>query len=619
MRKLSFYLGILLLCLAIFSRCGKLERKGTPAANVAPRVQFVNTPPESTQFSINPRVYWFGTDEDGFITAYQYAVMVTDSVVSFGGLDQVKSFLHDISPDSGSWTDQVALRNMVGVHVQSEPGGHSRNVAMYAEMDPSVYTPQYLFLRAVDNAGDVSDEIIHRLFYRNNHRPEAFIDVDSAFAADNHYCLDDTTVTWKGISIPWSGLDTADYPDVRDQPDFQFKWELVGPFDSPPTALTVDTMAVVDSSLDSTVFAGELVYTRWVSHRSHVFSGMKNFEDAGADAGYGWYQLRVRARDDAYVSTDTATTLNFRVVRPMFRYADAPKRTILVVDASTYGGVAGGADTSMDVRTFYDEALTYLLSVPGLCDDALFWWDPDKFEKEPGKSAPGEDMLSRYDLTLVLNFGSQPSITDENFRAYRRYLNVGGRLWLCGLNNFRLPAGRKQPHRLEEIKSAFPNAYQLGTEYFGLTEVFVPTWTVSDSMTLEVIGAEPYGLWDELPTLEVDTLPCTKLKGYLEKNEPVRHFGLRGIPYLCYIGISNNYDSEFRIPAERRMYSVVSYYGSISPMHDRACAANYIGPTYRTAEFCFPFHLMKNEAPDYPMFKVMEETVKWFWEDLPQP
>ncbi len=612
MQKLILFLGVSCLCLAVVSGCSKLDRIGKPAENVPPKVFFANIPPEGIEFSINPRVYWYGTDVDGFITAYQYAVMRTDSLVSFGGLDQVKSFLHDILPDSASWTDQVSLRNMIGVHIQAEPGGHSRNVMMFAEMDPSIYTPQYLFLRAVDNGGKVSDDIIHRLYYRNNHRPEAVMEMDSAFSEENHYCLVESTETWKGISISWSGQDLEDYPDKRDQPDFEFKWELVGPFESAPTALTVDTTAVVDSSLDSALVAGIMVYTPWVSEQTRTFLNLKNYgEDVGADAGYGWYQLRVRARDDAFVSTDTATTLNFRIVKPKFCYTDADIWTILVVDATAYGGVDGGAADPGDVRPFYRDSLSHHLKDQlGLCHEWELWYDANMDPGEVSKSDPGEDILSRYDLTIVLNAGSQSAISEDNQKAYREYLNIGGRLWYIGLNNFRVPSGRES-HELEEIRSTDPNTYRMATEYFGLDVVFRPIYTVGDSMTLEFIGAKAFGLWEDLPAFKADTTECKKVEGY-EYGSPVRWYGVRGIPYVCYVGMSNNLDSERRIPAQRRMYSFVSYYGSISPMHDRPCAVNWIGPTYRTAEFCFPLHLMEN-APDQQVFKVVEETVKWFW------
>ncbi len=607
MRKYSLILGIFSLCVLILSGCGKLKRSGTALVNTPPKVYFADVPPESTYFSVNPKIYWYGTDIDGFITAFQYAVLISDSVVDLGGVQGIKDFLHGIPPDSTSWVDNIALKNMIGTHMQAEPGGTSRNVMMFADMSPEIYTPQYLFLRAIDNSGGVS-EAIYRIFFRNNHRPWAIIDSDSAFRASNHYCLSDTTSTWKGISVSWTGKDSLDYPNPRIQPDFSFKWELVGPFEQAPTSLTVDTSAVVDSSLDSTFAGGNWVYSRWVSDRLHVFKGLENF----GDSGYGWYQLRMRARDDAFVSTDTATTMNFRILKPKFRYADKNLNTILVVDATVYGGKDGGVIATKEVRPFYREALDSLKQ-QGFCDDFILWYDsPDS--SAMNKRTPSEDVLSRYDLVILLNLGSFSGISNDNFGVYRDYLNIGGRLWLIGLNNFSVGGTRAGPTSLATIRSGAPYAYEVGTAYCGIEGVFVPGWSSLDSMTLEFVGAEPFGLWEGLPSLQADTAKCKLLKGD-DPSKPSRQFGVRGIPNVCFETISNTEDFAYRIPAERRMFSFISYYGSISPMQDKPCALNYIGPTFRTAEFAFPLNLMKND--DHPVYEVMRRTVEWFWQDLP--
>jgi hypothetical protein len=609
MRKYSRIFGIFLLGVLILSGCGKLERKGTPPANTPPKVYFSDIPPDGYKFSINPRIYWFGTDVDGFIAAYQYAVMRKDSVERYGGgnldtgLVKLKNDLRVIPPDSASWVNQTTLKDMFGAHVVSEPGGNQRNIRMFAEMNPEIYTPQYIFLRAVDNGGAVS-EVISRMYSRNNHRPQALIDMDSAtqaaFVAKWHYCLKETTATWKGIFIPWKGLDTADY-DIRNQPAFQFKWELVGPFASAPGRN--DTLPVIDSSWDTSVIGGD---RRWVSETGHVFKNLKNYgEDQSADAGFGWYKLRVRVRDDCFVSTDTATALNFRIVKPLFLYTDSNKKTILVVDATAYSKEQEGSpqDTG-EVRSFYREALKSLPT--GLCDSFAVW----------GNSKPGEDRLSRFDLVILLNLGGATSTLDESiWEPYKEYLNIGGRLWVIGFNNFQ--AG---PVIITPDKKEVPSLkWSWVPEYFGVDRVTNRPWDSSDSMTLEFVRAEPFGLWKHLPTLVPDTLKCKKLVGYKWiaplPAGPASRFGSRGIPFVCVNGLSNLVDSEYRYPAQRRIYTYRSYYGSssIAGMDGNPCAENYIGPTYRTAEFTFPLNLMKNdEADGRPAFKVIEEMVRWF-------
>lgn len=467
MRKYSLFFKIFLIGILFLPGCGKLERKGPEPVNVPPTVFFSNIPIDQYKFSVNPRVYWYGTDVDGFIDAYQYAVIETTNVASAGGLEELINFIKNIPPDSASWVNQLYLKNIIGIHVYAI-SGHSKSIMMYADMNPNIFTPQYIFLRAVDNNKGVS-AVKYRMFYRNNHPPEAVIAADDAFKRKNHYCLEETTATWKGITITWSGRDTADYKDIRNQPPFKFKWELFGPFDTIPNPKEIDRTVVADSSLDSIEIEGEWHYPpyperRWISDQFFTFKGLENYENLG----YGWYQLEVRARDDAFVSTDTATILTFRIVKPPFLYSDKNKKTILVVDATAYGGgKLGGVLDTLHVRPFYKEALTYLSGL-GLCDEWRMWSDPNKSLSDPLKSAPSELILSWYDLAIVLNFGSRVGITSDNLKSYKEYLDIGGRLWLIGLNNFDLPGnGRKTflisparvqwvPHTLVWTERLFP-------------------------------------------------------------------------------------------------------------------------------------------------------------------
>jgi hypothetical protein len=600
MRKTISYFGTFLLILLILSGCGKLERKGIEPVNAPPKVYFSNIPAEETHFSQNPKVYWYGTDLDGFVTVYQYAVVIKDSLMNMGGLEQVRSFLHSIQSDSASWVNQTTLSDILGVHVQASYGGHQQNVRMFASMDDSIYTPQYIFLRAVDNDGDVS-EVIYRIFYRNNHRPEAIFEVDTAFSGQTHFCLEDTTATWKGITITWKGEDLIDYPEQRNQPEFMFKWILVGPFTDEPTPETVDTTKVFSYSLDSVLIAGEWKESRWISDNSYVFTGLENYPGSG----YGWYQLRLWAQDDAFVSNDTAVTLNFKIIKPPFRYADKDKRTILIVDATAYGGRPGGPDPStVLVRPFYRAAMDYL-SQEGFCDEWDLWYDSSVAVDQTTKSNPDNDIESQFDLLIVVNVGSKPTINRANYEGYKEYLDIGGRVMFIGMNNY--PAESR--NRLMPVPAFW-------TDYCGIEEAYSPIWTFLDSTSLEFIKAQSFGLWKDLPTLVADTALCHKLGGYKD-SAAVTRFGDNGIPWVCHQAISNQPDFEYRIPYERRMFTFISFYGSLSSMHNKPCGVNFIGSTYRTMDFSFPLNLMRNDAPDYPAFTVMKKAVEWFWDDLP--
>jgi hypothetical protein len=598
MRKISYLGWWVLLFALILSSCGKLERKGPEPVNMIPEVFFTNVPEEGLKFSISPRIYWYGTDKDGFIVAYQYAV-IRDSVWGvWGGLEEAKDSLK-IGSDSASWVDNAIRLDAFGVHVPALKG-HQREVRMYAEMDPEDSTAQHIFLRAVDNMGGLS-EIKTRMYWRNNHTPQCSIEVDNTFVLESFYCLPETTQTWKGIFISWVGLDTLDYPDKRKQPDLYYKWELWGPYaDTLP--LDDDKAAIVDSSLDSIKIGGVWLYDRWILDKSHIFKNLENYPDSG----YAWYQLRVWSRDDAFVRSDDSAATFFRILKPLFLFEEPSRKTILVLDQTEYKGVGRPSDHS-NVRPFYETAL----SEAGICND----FNIDSL----GSIVPSEDSLSRYDLVIVLNLGGGGGISDGSYLKYKTYLDVGGRLWIIGLNNYKLSvSASRRIHYFEEMRTTAPHTYEVATEYLGLEGVFSPQYVPTESDKLEFIKAEPFGSWD-LPFLEMDPLKAAELEDY-DSTEPGFNFPMNGIPYVCYDVISTTLDFDKRTTLQRRLYSFISRRGLKSEMHLMPCATTYIGPTFRTAEFPFPLNLMKDGDETNPgAQEAFRKMVEWFWEDLPEP
>jgi hypothetical protein len=594
MRRINYLgWGVLLFAL-ILSGCGKLSRTGPEPVNIAPEVFFTNIPPESLRFSINPRIYWYGTDKDGFITAYQYAV-IRDSVSElWGGLQAAKDSLERFGVDSVSWANGTARLDVFGVHVAFEKG-HQRDVRMYAEMDPKDSTAQHVFLRAVDNKGGVS-EIKTRMYWRNNHAPEAYIDVEEDFVQKNLYCLPDTTATWKGIQISWHGLDTTDYPDLRKQPDFYFRWELWGPYD---TSVANDPdVPRVAFSLDSIEIEGEWFYDEWVLEKFHIFKDLENYSENDSDYGYGWYQLRVWSRDDAFVSSKKSATTFFRILKPLFRYGDFSRKTVLVLDQTNYLG-DGRPKNYSQMRPFYETALS---SLKGEHIDEF------RIDSLGAGGIPSEHSLSRYDLVIALNLGRNTGISDPDcYEKYEDYLNVGGRLWLIGMNNW----GMAVPG-VNVLRSSFP------PDYFGIESAFNPGYAPSQDTTLEFIAAEPFGT-SKLPKLEMDTVKAKSLVGYSTEREGY-NFPKNGIPHVSYEVLSNTEDFKGRTPYFRRLYSFVSRRGKNSIPNQMPCATTYIGSTFRTAEFTFPLNVMKDGDEKTPgAFEAFRMMVQWFLEDLPQP
>ena len=593
MRKIAYLgWGFLLLGL-LLSGCGKLERSGTEPENIPPQVFFANVPAESTQFSVNPRIYWYGTDADGYIAAYQYAVIKDSLSEIWGGVEAAKDSLEAIGADSAGWVNTTIRLNAFGVHVAAERG-HQRNVRMYAEIDPDSSMAQHIFLRAVDNAGGIS-EIRTRMYWRNNHPPEIYIDVDSTFVENNFYCLPQATTTWRGIEISWHGLDTLDYPDLRKQPDFYYKWELHGPFRD---TLELDNAALVDSSLDSIIIEGEVIYDRWVLDKYHVFKNLENYWGP-EDLGYGWYLLKVWSRDDAFVSSEDSAATFSRILKPLFRYEEPSRKTILVMDHTTYEGDGGAKDTS-SVWPFYWDAV----SQAGLCDNYNIHL--------LGEELPPEDSLSRYDLVIAINLGNRLGITEESYCKYRNYLNVGGRVWFIGMKNYGVPGGRGVYYLVVAL-GGNPCILDAGTEYGGVAGVYLAGYSPAFLERLEFTGVTPFGDWG-LPLLEVDPVKAAELVGY-DPSDPGKNYPEYGIPHVPYVIISTALDWWGRAPLQRRLYSFTSRRDTYSEMHGMPCAVNYIGPTYRTATFCFPLNVMKDDGA----LEAFRKVVEWFWQDLPQP
>jgi hypothetical protein len=602
MRRITYLGWGLLLVGLILSGCGKLERSGNEPENIPPQVSFANVPAEDTEFSVNPQIYWYGTDTDGYITAYQYAV-IRDSTINevWGGLEQAKQFLAALAADSATWVNSTIKVDVFGSHVTAERG-HQRGVRLYAAEIETIYTAQHVFLRAVDNAGGIS-EIKTRMYRRNNHAPEIYIDVDSTFVENNFYCLPDTIRTWKGIEISWHGLDTLDYPDLRKQPDFYYKWELRGPYRD-TLILDDPNAALVDSSLDSIVIEGEAIYDRWILDKFHVFKNLDNYQDA-ENLGYGWYLLRIWSRDDAFVKSKDSATAFFRILKPLFLYEQPSQKSVLVLDHTTYEGDGGAKDTGT-VWPFYREAL----SQTGLCDKCNIHL--------LGEQLPPEDSLSRYDLVIALNLGNNSGISEASYAKYKRYLNVGGRVWFIGMKNYGVP-GSRGVNYLAVALGTNPNILEVSTTYCGVEGVFLAGYSPAFyGERLEFKGATPFGGWD-LPLLEVDSVKTTDLMGY-DPEDPGKNFPQWGVPHVPYVIIATALDYYGRAPIQRRLYSFVSRRLTYSPLHQMPCAVNYIGPTYRTATFCFPLNVMKDgDAGEPGALKAFQTMVEWFWQDMPQP
>ena len=641
MHKRLFFIILFFLSFSFFWGCGRLKNKGVSTPNQIPIVHLIDIPPGDSRFSANPRIYWYGTDMDGYITRYQY-VMIPESVRDSAGniknlglIDttsdgQVDSFFVKVlqSIRASEWVDSLISKHLrdSGFHTPAESiivvdtPATEMNVRMFAEIDTLKFVNQYIFVRAVDNVASTSQiwkpnlkgGHTFRRFCRTSHPPDTHIDKKRFNPYLVYYSLPETTQTWKGIEIFWEGSDSIDYPQT--QPEFMYKWELLGPF-----ADTLDinpyTVAspVVDSSYDT------LLEARWVKEKSKVCANLKNYNEENGGKS-GWYLLRVKTKDDAFVEDETPAYVFFQVVNPYFIYhfKDTGRRSVLLVDASTYQSFYSIMVPYQIARKYYMDILDALSGEMEIVFDFDFWEDSSHtpFEKH---LPPDEHILCSYDLVIVMHYGGQneglsstgatlpggrSAVTDSGYIQYKKYLDVGGQVWFIGANNFGLGSGERAGLNMVEISNPSSGFYNrrlvcdLARNYFGIYGVYNPNWA-SRNKNEELIAAIPYVSNSGFPELMVDSiLAATSVWANTAYNP--RNKG--AIPHINYDVLG---------PGVERLYTFISYKGVQSEMHGRPCASRFAGPTFKTAEFCFPMFVMDQERSKQ-VFKLMLE---WFFKN----
>jgi len=209
MKRVLFVISTLLLGLYFFGgSCDRLNYDYRQ--NQAPKVYFVNIPTEDSKFSSDTTIYWYGTDVDGFIDMYRYAVVPESDV---GG--DVVTYLQSTDAETYPWDT---------VDVTRDDPGTGDEIKLSANISDPVreYRKSYIFLQAIDNLGMKSD-IIYRSFQKNSHYPNTYI---SAQDVTDPYVNAFTDLS--GVTIGWRGVDSADWGG--DPPAFDFKWKLYGPY-----------------------------------------------------------------------------------------------------------------------------------------------------------------------------------------------------------------------------------------------------------------------------------------------------------------------------------------------------------------------------------------------------
>ena len=205
----------------------------------------------------------------------------------------------------------------------------------------------------------------------------------------------------------------------------------MGPFDS---KTSVDTTKVYYSSWDN------INGTPWVDSTSRILVNLVNA--LGKD--YGWYQFRVRARDDAFVPDPNPGKATFMIIKPPFLFSKYSRKSVLLVEPVNMYFGQEIIPSFYPIRDFYT-GLLQKLEDEGAIDTFFLYELAGYSEPYP----PPETVFSQYKLVIFFNEGRFHSIAgdgaDTGFVQIERYLRVGGRVWMIGQNNFGIDVRLSRP------------------------------------------------------------------------------------------------------------------------------------------------------------------------------
>ncbi|TFH55283.1 MAG: hypothetical protein E4G91_10955, partial [Candidatus Zixiibacteriota bacterium] len=218
-------LTIAAVALFIGSCSSKTKPDGPDVVNYPPKIEIVNIPPNNSHFTTNPLIYWFGTDVDGKVVTYEYAVvpaaLLVASQVDTSSDTLILAYAGDSANIRRPSADRDCKPESCWQRIDVAPGTNPNKqyIRLYADKDPSISIVQYFFVRAVDN-DSARSEIDYRLYSRSNHPPETVI--KTVPDSTGYYDLKDTSTTYKGIYFEWKGTDKIDYPNDNDDPTFEY-------------------------------------------------------------------------------------------------------------------------------------------------------------------------------------------------------------------------------------------------------------------------------------------------------------------------------------------------------------------------------------------------------------
>lgn len=689
-KRVGAALAILLL---VAVGCSRLDIEGPDVGNQRPNLIFVNVPVSGTEFTANPVVYWYGTDVDGRVVRYDYAVLPESTVEQYVEASPqcagssgayAERFISCATESAFQWisifvdsTDDLPTRATVQLSAAFDTLGQTcdsqivqvaTDTLVTYEWDyfncVSTVVPQYMFLRAVDDLGAIS-QIKYRSYMRRNRWPETTINPDFEIASRTtpYFSQPELTQTYRGIEVTWSGSDRADF--LIGEPPLEFYWRVYGPFDYDTVSIS-DTL-IVDELTGDTLSAVPVMSSKsddprrgvWVTDTvAHLYD---LWHDYDLDPEYGpsdttrtaHFLLVVTARDDAFVPDYTPDWVRFRAIDPKF------ERDVLVASQGMWNGNAVLAIPTCQSDFFSASDPSCLLDfwermapvihriAPRGFNFDKDWaevneqnkvvWEGDtlacrQYKDPPWFSrkncfihGPTLDVLARHRLLIYSHEDMDVPVSAGNIdQVLAQYLDVGGMVWLIDRIPFMQGTEVGGGARIVDFTMFYPDFRgRWPIDYFNIEGIWFPSWrsglNVIASLVKsndEFIGGTLEPNFPSLPSrLDIDEerLDSSYVRVFrtaLASQSPPKYIdGVPGVPFAL------------RGSQARTVYRFRSWRPEQNNADGAVVMTRFVGPSrsnpkFKTAWLGCPLYFLQEDQVEH----LIEGMLRWFLvEDIVVP
>jgi hypothetical protein len=191
-KKVLLSLFIFFVMLLLLVHCTK-KPTDVKIDNQPPETFLVNVPPDSSYIHHARLIFWYGTDADGIVVRYDWAIDDTIYNANIAG-----SGWHSLYMDSTLATQDT--------------------IAFEAPLPDTIYTHRF-YVRAVDNDGTADPTPAARVFSTSNIPPNTrFVSIPTD--SSQRFILEYASGLWRGINFEWAAIDT----DMVFPAQFQYLW-----------------------------------------------------------------------------------------------------------------------------------------------------------------------------------------------------------------------------------------------------------------------------------------------------------------------------------------------------------------------------------------------------------